>query len=353
MNKMLQIPGLRRAAGFARSSTLRSASTLGRLVLRALASVSLATCAAVCAAQSPSAYPTKPVRFIAPFPPGGTSDIIARVAAQKLTDALGRQVLVDNRGGASGTIGYELAAKAPPDGYTLLLCSMGGLVTNQFLYKRLPFDPHKDFAPISQLATAGQVLVVHPSVAAKTVQDLIALGKAKPGSLTVGSGGIGTTQHIVAEVFQSATGTRFVHVPYKGSVLAVGDTVGGQINMTFADMAPAVPHVKAGRLRALAVSTEQRSTALPDVPTMADAGVKEPFPQTWWAMAAPRNTPAAIIKRLNTEIGQFMKSPDVQEKFGGLGLVPLHSTPERITELVEKGVAQMGRIVKQAGITPE
>ena len=197
--------------------------------------------------QTP-AYPTKPVRFIAPFPPGGTSDIIARVAAQKLTGALGKQVQVDNRGGASGTIGYELAAKAPPDGYTLLLCSMGGLVTNQFLFKRLPFDPQKDFAPISQLATAGQVLVV---------------------------------------------------------------------------------------------------------PMMAEAGVKEWFPQTWWAMAAPRGVSPAIITRLNTEIATAMKSADVQERFASLGLVPLHSTPERVTELVKIGSAQMGKVVKAAGIQPE
>jgi len=302
--------------------------------------------------QTP-AYPTKPVRFIAPFPPGGTSDIIARLAAQKLTDALGRQVLVDNRGGASGTIGYELAAKAPPDGYTLLLCSMGGLVTNQFLFKRLPFDPQKDFAPVSQLATAGQVLVVNPSVPAKSVQDLIALAKAKPGQLNVGSGGVGTTQHIVAEVFQSATGTKFTHVPYKGSILAVTATVADQITMTFADMAPAVPHIKAGRLRALAVTGDQRSTAIPDVPMMAEAGVKEWFPQTWWAMSAPRGTPPALITRLNAEIVKAMKAPDVQERFANVGLQPLHSTPERVTELVKTGTARMGQVVKAAGIQPE
>lgn len=302
---------------------------------------------------STEAYPTKPIRFIAPFPPGGTSDIVARVAAQKLTDALGRQVLVDNRGGASGTIGYELAAKAPPDGYTLLLTSMGGLVTNQFLFKKLPFDPMRDFAHISQLATAGQVLVVHPSVQAQTVQDFIALAKAKPGQLNVGSGGLGTTQHIVAEVFQTATGTKLTHVPYKGSVLAVGATVAGQIQLTFADMAPAVPQVKAGKLRALAVTTEQRSTALPDVPTMADAGIKEWFPQTWWAMSAPRGTPPAVIKRLNTEIVQAMKAADVQERFANVGLTPLHSTPERVTELVKTGSARMGQVVRAAGIQPE
>jgi len=301
----------------------------------------------------PSTYPTKPIRFIAPFPPGGTSDIVARVVAQKLTDALQKQVLVDNRGGASGTIGYELGAKAPPDGYTLLLTSMGGLVTNQFLYKRLPFDPLTDFAHISQLATAGQVLVVHPSLQAQTVQELITLAKAKPGQLNVGSGGLGTTQHIVAEVFQAATGTKLTHVPYKGGVLAVGATVAGQINLTFSDMAPAVPHVKSGRLRALAVSSEQRATALPDVQTMAEAGIKEWFPQTWWAMSAPKGTPPAIIRRLNTEIMAAMKSADVQERFANVGLQPLHSTPERVTELVKTGSARMGKVVKAAGILPE
>lgn len=298
-------------------------------------------------------YPAKPIRFIVPFPPGGTSDIVARVAAQKLTDALGKQVIVDNRGGASGTIGYEMAAKSPPDGYTLLLCSMGGLVTNQFLYKRLPFDPLNDFAPISQLATAGQVLVVNPGIQAKSVQELVALAKTSPGKLTVGSGGLGTTQHIVGEVFQSATGIKLTHVPYKGSILAVTATVAGEISMTFADMAPAVPHVKAGRLRALAVSSDQRSTAIPDVPTMADAGIKEWFPQTWWAMAAPKGTPGPIIDRLNAAVGQFMKAPDVQEKFASLGLVPLQSTPREITDLVRTGTARMGKVLKAAGIQPE
>jgi tripartite-type tricarboxylate transporter receptor subunit TctC len=305
-------------------------------------------------AQAPAQqYPTKPVRFIAPFPPGGTSDIIARTVAQKLSEAFGRQFIVDNRGGATGTIGYDVAAKASADGYTLLLSSMGGMVTNQFLYKRLPYDPINDFIHISQLATAGQVLVIHPSVQAKSAFDLVALAKAKPGQLTVGSGGIGTTQHIVAEVFQNATGTKLTHVPYKGSVLAVGATVAGEINMTFADMAPAVPHVKSGRLRALAVSTEQRSTALPDVPTMADAGIKGWFPQTWWAMSAPKGTPAPIIKRLNGEVAKAMKSPDVQEKFANLGLTPLHSTPEHIAELVKTAMPRMGQVIKSAGIQPE
>jgi tripartite-type tricarboxylate transporter receptor subunit TctC len=308
---------------------------------------------ASCGAFAQQGYPTKPIRFIAAFPPGGTSDIVARLAAQKLTDALGKQVIVDNRGGASGTIGYDMAAKSPPDGYTLLLCSMGGLVTNQFLFKKLPFDPQNDFAPISQLATAGQVLVIHPGIPAKTVQELVALAKPSPGKYNVGSGGLGTTQQIVGEVFQNATGIKLTHVPYKGSILAVTATVAGEVSMTFADMAPAVPHVKAGRLRALVVSSEQRSVALPDVPTMADAGIREWFPQTWWAMAAPRGTPRPIITKLNGEVAKFMKAPDIQEKFASLGLTPLHSTPERVSELVKTEAPRMGKLLKAAGIHPE
>ena len=321
---------------------------ISKTFLCALAVLNLAP-----AAAHAQAYPSKPIRFIVPFPPGGTSDVIARIVAQKLTEGLGRQVVVENRGGASGTIGHELASKAPPDGYTLLQTSMGGLVTNRFLLKRLPFDPDADFAPISMLATAGQVLVVHPTVPARSVKELVALAKARPGQLNVGSGGLSTTQYIVGEVFQTATGTKFVHVPYKGGGLAVADVVAGQIEMTFADMAPAVPQVKSGRLRALVVSSEQRSPSLPDVPTMAEAGVKGAFPQTWWAIAAPKGTPAAIISRINTEIGTFMKMPDVQEKLVNVGLFPLHSTPERVTDLVKSSTEQMAKVVKAAGIQPE
>ena len=310
---------------------------------------------ALCVAPATVAqtYPAKPVRFIAPFPPGGTTDVLARLVAQKLTDSLGRQVVVENRPGASGTIGHEVAAKSAPDGYTLLLTSMGGLVTNRFLYKRLPFDPDNDFAPISMLATAGQVLVVHPAVPARSVKELVALAKSRPGQLNMGSGGLGTTQHIVGEVFQIATGTKFVHVPYKGGGLAVADLVGGQIDLAFADMAPAVPHVKSGRLRALVVSSEQRAPALPEVPTMAQAGVREEFPQTWWALAAPKGTPAAIVTRINTEVSQFMQAPDVQEKLANVGLFALHSTPERVTELVKTSTQRMTRVVKAAGIKAE
>lgn len=305
------------------------------------------------AAAAGQAYPSKPVRMIAPYPPGGSSDVLARIVAQKLADALGRPVVIDNRPGAAGNLGHEIAAKATPDGYTLLLTSAAALVTNQFLYKRLGFDPHQDFAPISLVATAAPMLVVHPSLPARSVKELIALAKAKPGRLNFGSGGVGTTSHIVGEVFQAATGVKMVHVPYKGGVLAVTDLVAGQIELSFADMVPSVPHVRSGRLRALAVTSEQRSAALPDVPTMAEAGVTASFPGQWWAVAAPRGTPAAIINRINADIAQFMKSPDIQEKYANMGIFTAHTTPERVTELQKLGTKQMAGVVKAAGIQPE
>jgi len=278
------------------------------------------------------AYPAKPVRMIAPFPPGGTTDSLARLVGQKLTEGLGATVIIDNRPGASGNIGLEVASKAAPDGYTLVLAGGAALVTNQFLYKRLGFDPHTDFIPISIVATAAPVLVVHPAVPARNVKELIALAKAWPGQLNFGSGGVGTTSHIIGEVFKATTGVNMVHVPYKGGVLAVIALVGGQLDLSFSDMVPAVPQVKAGKLRALAVTSEQRSPTLPDVPTMAEAGVTASFPTQWWTVAAPKGTPAAIITRINTEIGRFMKQPDVQEKYTAMGIFTAHTTPERVTE---------------------
>ena len=321
-----------------------------RAIPRALL-LAMAVLSAFPAAAQP--YPSKSIRMIAPYPPGGTSDVVARIVAQKLTDTLGRQVVVDNRAGATGNIGHELAARAPADGYTLLLTSGAAMVTNRFLFKHLGFDPFNDFTPISLVATAAPMLVVNPAVPARNVAELIVLARAKPDQLTFGSGGVGTTSHIVGEVFKSVTGVRIVHVPYKGGVLAVTDLVGGQITMSFADMVPSVPQVKAGRLRALAVSSEQRSPALPDVPTMPEAGVDAKFPGQWWAIIAPRGTPVAIIKRINGDTAKFMQMPDVQEKLAGMGTFPQHSTPERVTETMKLGTEQMSRVVKAAGIQPE
>lgn len=298
-------------------------------------------------------YPVKQIRMIAPYPPGGTSDVMARIVAQKLSDGLGKQVIVDNRPGAAGNLGHEIAARAPADGYTLLLTSGGAMVTNAFLYKRLGFDPFKDFSPVAIVATAAPMMVINPSVPARSVQEFIALAKAKPGEFNFGSGGVGTTSHIVGEVFKAATGVNIVHVPYKGGGLAVIDLVGGQIPLSFADMVPSVPQVKAGRLRALAVTTPQRAPVLPDVPTMSEAGVDASFPGQWWAVVAPRQTPRAVIAQLNQRIGEFMRSQEMQERLGAMGAFPAHTTPQQVTETMVQGTQQMSVVVKTAGIKPE
>ena len=307
----------------------------------------------VSCAVAQDAYPSKPMRFIAPFPPGGTTDVLSRILAQKLSDSLGRQVVVDNRAGAGGNIGHEIAAKAAADGYTLLMSSNAALVTNPHLYKRLGFDPLNDFSPISVVAKAGPVLVIHPSVPAHNVKALIALARARPGQLNFGSGGRGTPAHVAGEIFKAATAINIVHVPYKGGILAVTDLVGGQIAMVFSDMVPAVPQIKGGKLRALAVTSEQRSPALPDVPTMVEAGVAEPIPETWWAVLAPKGTPAAIINRINADLAQIMKLPDVREKYAGLGVATVHTAPERVLELVRIEAPKMGKVLKAAGVEPD
>lgn len=304
-------------------------------------------------APAQDAWPSRPLRMVAPFPPGGTTDVLARIIAQRLSDALGRQVVVENRPGAGGNLGNEFAARLPPDGYNILLSSSAQLVTNVHLYKRLGFDPLNDFSPVSQVASSGQVLVVHPSIPVKTVQQLVAIARAKPGSLNFGSGGRGTPAHVAGEVFQVATGTKLVHVPYKGGGLAVVDLVAGQIDMVLSDMAPAVPQVKAGKLRALAVTSERRSPALPDVPTMAEAGIKGSIPDVWWVLMTPRGTAPAVVARLNAEVGTMMKNPELQERFAQLGITPLHSTPERVTELIRLETPAIGKALKAAGIEPE
>ena len=298
-------------------------------------------------------YPAKPLRLVAPFPPGGTTDVLSRIVAQKLGDSLGRQVVVDNRPGAGGNLGHEVAAKATPDGYTIVMSSNAALVANPHLYKRLGFDPLNDFAPISVVAKAGQVLAVHPSVPVRNVKELVALAKTRPGKLNFGSGGRGTPAHVAGEIFKSATGVNIVHVPYKGGVLAVMDVVAGQIDLVFADMAPAVPQIKSGKLKALAVTSEERSPVLPDVPTMVQAGIKGSSPQTWWALLAPKGTPAAVISRINGDIAQIMKQPDVQERYSALGIVPAHSTPEQITEMIKTESPAMGKVLQAAGVQPE
>jgi len=306
-----------------------------------------------CGHTNAQVYPSKPVRLIAPFPPGGTSDVLSRLLAQRLSDALGRQVIVENRPGAGSNLGHELAAKAPADGYTLLLSSNTALAANRHLYKRLGFDPDNDFAPVSIVARSGPVLIVHPSVPAKSVSDLVALAKARPGQLNFGSGGRGTPAHIAGEILKSSARINIIHVPYKGGILAVNDTLGGQIEMMFADMVPAVPHIKTGRLRALAVAMPERSKVLPEIPTLAQAGIKEPVPQTWWALVMPKGSPEAAIARVNAELDKIMQISDIRERFATMGLSTVHTTPAQVTESVKVDSERMGKALKDAGVQPE
>ncbi len=307
----------------------------------------------VCAQAIAQPYPSKTLRLIAPFPPGGSSDVLSRLLAQRLTDTLGRQVVVENRPGAGSNLGHEVAAKAPADGYTMLLSNNVALATNRHLYKRLGFDPDNDFAPISIVARAGPVLVVHPSVPARSVSELIALAKARPGQLNFGSGGRGTPAHVAGEILKSAARINIIHVPYKGGILAVNDTLGGQIEMMFSDMVPAVPHIKTGRLRALAVATPERSAILPDVPTLAQAGVKQPVPETWWALVVPKGSPEAAIARINSDLGKIMQIPEVRERYATMGIFTMHTTPAQVTEKVKIDSIQIGQALKAAGVQLE
>ena len=298
-------------------------------------------------------YPSKPIRFIAPFPPGGATDTLCRLLAQKLSEGLGQPVAVDNRPGASGNIGHELAMKTAPDGYTWLLTNSSTLTTNPHLFRKLPFDPLGDFTPVSLVATAGQVLVVHPSVPASSVAELVTLAKARPGQLNFGSGGKGIQSHISGEMFKSMTGVDIVHVPYKGTVQAVADLVAGQLQLVFADMVPAMPHIKSGRLKPLAVTIAERSPALPDVPTMIEAGVPGYNATLWWAVALPKGADTGLIQRLNSELGRVVTLGDVRDRYASLGMTPVHSTPRDVTELIRSDTLKFGPILKAAGVEPE
>jgi tripartite-type tricarboxylate transporter receptor subunit TctC len=298
-------------------------------------------------------YPSRPIKFVAPFPPGGSSDVLCRLLGAKLADGLGQPVAVENRPGAAANIGHEYAAKQPPDGYTIVITSSSTMVNNRYLYKHIPFDAFTDFSPISMIASAGQVLVVHPSVPAKSVGELIALAKSQPGKLNFGSGGKGIQSHISGEMFKAAAGVDIVHVPYKGTVQSVADLVAGQVQMVFSDMVPAMPHIRAGRLRALAVTTRERATVLPDVPTMIEAGVPDYESGVWWAVLSPRGTPDAVVGRLNAELGRIVKMPDVQEKYANLGVSPEHSTPAYVFERAKAEGPRLAAALKAAGIEPE
>jgi tripartite-type tricarboxylate transporter receptor subunit TctC len=311
--------------------------------------------AAMLASQSTSAadaqsYPTKPVRMVIPFPAGGTTDILGRVAAQKLSEGLGQQVVPDNRPGASGNIGTEQVAKAAPDGYMLLTAPGSTLTIHPSLYPKLGFDPLKDFAPVTILAGVPNLLVVHPSLPARNVKELIALAKAKPDALNYASTGAGQSTHLSMELFKSMAGVKIVHVPYKGSAPAVTDLLGGHVPMMFDNMPSALPHVKAGKLRPLGVSTIKRSSTAPEVPTVAESGLPGFDVTVWFAVLAPAATPRDIVDRLHRILVKGLQAADVRERLATQGAEPVGNTPEQFTAQMKTDLAKWAKVVKAANI---
>jgi tripartite-type tricarboxylate transporter receptor subunit TctC len=310
---------------------------------RALAACLVALGAAGALAQP---YPSKPIRLIVPFPPGGSTDIFARPIAQKLSEALKQQVIVDNRGGAGGTIGADAAAKSPPDGYTLLMGHIGTLAVAPSIYPNLSYDPVKSFTPVSMVATVANVLVVNPSLPANNVAELIAYARANPGKLSYGSGGNGSAAHIALELFKQRTGTEIVHVPYRGTSPSVTDVIGGQVAMTMTGVPPVLPFVQSGRLKALGVSSRQRVEALPNVPTIAEAGVKDFEATQWYGIVAPAGTPQPIVARLNAELRAILQSAEMRERLKTLGAVPAPSTPEEFGRHIASEIVRWRAVIQ-------
>ena len=294
-------------------------------------------------------YPNKPVTIIVPFSAGGTTDILARIVGVKLGETLGETVIIDNRPGAGGNIGAALVAKAKPDGYTLLMGTVGTHAINQTLYPKLNFDPIKDFAPLTRVANLPNLLVVHPSVPAKNVQELIAYAKAHPGKLNFGSSGNGSSIHLSGELFKNMTGIDMQHVPYKGSAPAVTDLLGGQISMMFDNMPSAIQHVKSGKLRPLAVTTAKRSPALPNVPTIAESGVKGYEATSWFGLLAPAGTPPEIINRLNADLVKILAMPDVKKQMAEQGAEAYSETPAAFAGFIKTETAKWAKVVKASG----
>jgi tripartite-type tricarboxylate transporter receptor subunit TctC len=301
------------------------------------------------AAQS---YPSQPVRLIAPFPPGGSVDIMARLIAEPLAAQLGGKIVIDNRSGASGNIGMEAAARAKPDGHSLVLNTIP-LATNQALFDKLAWDPIKDFAPIGMVATAAHVLVIPQKVKANSIEELVALARSSPGKLSYASAGVGTTFHLCGEMFKDSTKTFILHVPYRGGGPALADTLGGQVDMSFPTISAAVPHIRAGTLRALAVTDVKRSPLLPDVPTLREAGVKDFQFTQWLALLAPAGTPKEVVIKLNGALRDALNSKEVRDKFAQQGFDPFITAPEEAGKFIAAEVQRFGTLIKSRKITAE
>jgi tripartite-type tricarboxylate transporter receptor subunit TctC len=314
--------------------------------MRALIAVFLALAATLVNAQD--AWPTRPIRFILPFPPGGGTDILGRLIAERLSASLGQPVVTENRGGAGGNVGAEAAARSAPDGYTIVLVAPS-LAISPTLYSKINYDPVKDFAPVSLVATVPNVMITQPSMPGQ-LQEFIALAKGKPGALNFGSGGAGTSNHLAGELFNIVTGAKLVHIPYKGVNLAMQDVLAGNVHLVFIGIPAAAPHIKAGKLRALALVAPQRSSALPEVPTVAEAGLRDFEVTTWYGVLAPAGTSRTIVNRLNLELVKIMHSPELKEKLAATGTEPHTSTPEEFAAYIKSEIAKWGDVVRKAGV---
>ena len=303
-------------------------------------------------ADGPSAYPVRPVRVIVPYSPGGSSDAVARILSAKLSESLAQQFVIDNRPGAAGSLGREIVAKAAPDGYTLLIGDSPHTI-NVHVLKHVPYDPIRDFTAISLIATAPQVFVINPAFAAKTLKDFVATASAQPGKLNYGSGGTGSVTHLTGELFKIATRTDIVHVPYKSIAIAVTDVIGGQIPAAFPTIPGAVPHVKSGRLRALALTSTKRSPMLPDVPTFEESGVQGMIVTNWFGAFGPARLPQPVLAKLNKSIVDVLQSPDGKAKLSALSLDIAASTPQAFDSHLKAELEKWGKVVKAAGIKPE
>ena len=313
-------------------------------------------CAALAAFSAPALaqqYPTRPVRFVVPFAPGGSTDTLARTIGVKLADALGQQVVVDNRTGANGDIGMEIVARSRPDGYTIVLGYIANLAIAPSLYAKMPYDPVKDFAPITQPASSPNVLTAHPSVQAKTLQELIALAKAKPGQISFASTGVASVGHLTGELINNLAGIRMTHVPYKGSGQAVTDILGGHVQVMFSGFSSTLHHIRAGKLRALAVTGPKRSPALAEVPTISEQGFPGVEATAWYGILAPAGTPKPVVARLHGDLVKVLKQPDVVQKLDGLGFEIVASTPEQFGAYIRTEIKKWEKVVRASGAKPD
>jgi hypothetical protein len=327
-------------------------SLIGRALIISVCIAPTITLAAA-ATEDPAKYPSKAIRFVVPFPPGGGNDTIARLVGQQLASSVGQQVLIDNRPGAAGALGAQVAASAPADGYTLFLAGVGSHGLNPNLRKKLPYDPIKDFDAISLIASAPLLVVVHPSLPVKNVKDLITLAKSKPGVINYASNGAGGSSHMAVELFDMLAGTKMTHVPYKGLAPALTELLSGEVQVMFSSAVAMLPQVKAGKLRAIAMTGAKRSPAIPDVPTVAESGLKGYETGSWYGVVAPAGTPKYAIDKLSSEIIRITKSPAVTNKLVDEAVIPVGSTPAEFTAYIKSEIARWGKVIKQAGLKIE